>query len=163
MHKVVLLIGGNLGDRYRNLCLAEDYLSKGMNLVGKSRVYQTAAWGGQAEGDFLNQVLIFQTSLTPRETLRHCQSVEEKLGRFRDRKWGNRTMDIDILYYNQEIVETPDLKIPHPFIQERRFALVPLAELIPDFLHPIFLRTQLELLHDTSDHAEVRLWNVPPQ
>lgn len=161
MHKVVLLIGGNLGDRYLNLCRAEELLSAELFLVAKSRIYETAAWGGQAQGSFLNSVLLYNTKKTPMEVLRFCQSVEDRLGRFRDQKWGNRTMDIDILYYDEEILQIPELIIPHPFIQQRRFALVPLAELIPDFIHPVFQCTQLALLRDSADETEVSEWHLP--
>ncbi|MCC5938991.1 MAG: 2-amino-4-hydroxy-6-hydroxymethyldihydropteridine diphosphokinase [Lunatimonas sp.] len=163
MHKVVLLIGGNLGDRYVNICRAEEYLSAELQGVAKSSIYETAAWGGNSQGDFLNRVLLFETSKTPMEVLRFCQSVEQTLGRLRDLKWGNRTMDIDILYYDDEVLELPDLIIPHPFIRQRRFALVPLAELMPGFRHPVLQRTQAELLQDTADKTEVSKWHLPPE
>jgi 2-amino-4-hydroxy-6-hydroxymethyldihydropteridine diphosphokinase len=159
IHKVVLLLGGNLGDRYKNLCLADELLSERMVCTQRSPIYETAAWGGRSQGFFLNRVLVIETDVQPMEVLGICQQVENRLGRSRDLKWGDRTMDIDILYYDSLIIDSPELKIPHPFIAERRFALAPLAALIPAFIHPLLNKTQQELLFATTDSAEVREWS----
>ncbi|EON76230.1 2-amino-4-hydroxy-6- hydroxymethyldihydropteridine pyrophosphokinase [Lunatimonas lonarensis] len=103
--------------------------------------------------------MVFETEAQPIEVLRICQRVENRLGRARDLKWGDRTMDIDILYYDSLIIDSPKLKIPHPFIADRRFALAPLAALMPAFIHPLLNRTQKDLLFATTDSAEVREWS----
>ncbi|MFC3880253.1 2-amino-4-hydroxy-6-hydroxymethyldihydropteridine diphosphokinase [Algoriphagus namhaensis] len=158
--EAVLLIGGNKGDREFLINSAKTELSKKMTLLAESSIYESEAWGHVAKGDFLNQVLLVSTTLSALELLQYNQSVESKLGRKRSDHWGDRTMDIDILYFGEEIIQTDELKIPHPFIAERRFTLMPLVELLPDKLHPNGL-THLEMLSKCEDKG--RVWKYAPK
>lgn len=158
--EAVLLIGGNRGDRETLIHSAKTELSKKMSLLAESSIYESEAWGLVAEGDFLNQVLLVSTTLSALELLQYNQTVETKLGRKRSDHWGDRTMDIDILYFGGEIIQTDDLKVPHPFIPDRRFTLMPLAELLPDRTHPNGL-THLEMLFNCEDKG--RVWKYAPK
>jgi 2-amino-4-hydroxy-6-hydroxymethyldihydropteridine diphosphokinase len=109
---------------------------------------------------FLNQVLTIKTDLEPEAILAQTQSIEEELGRVRHEKWGARVIDIDILYYSQVVLKTDTLTIPHPYLHQRRFTLVPLAELAPDFVHPILQKTALALLAEVKDDSEVMLYKL---
>ncbi|MEX0884021.1 MAG: 2-amino-4-hydroxy-6-hydroxymethyldihydropteridine diphosphokinase [Cyclobacteriaceae bacterium] len=157
MHKVVLGIGGNLGNRKALLKRAELMLSKEMSFIARSGIYESEAWGGKSTGWYLNRVLIMESSIDPFQALELIQSIEIKLGRRRGEKWGNRTMDIDILYFDDQIISTEQLKVPHPQLEHRNFVLAPLAELLPDYLHPAVGRTQKELLNLSQDTLKVRL------
>ncbi|MCH7415677.1 2-amino-4-hydroxy-6-hydroxymethyldihydropteridine diphosphokinase [Belliella sp. R4-6] len=156
MRQVILIIGGNVGDR---MALLSEAKSKLMFKIGqlkdKSAVYETQAWGGKSKGDYLNQILIFETDFEAEYILDIALKVEKELGRERDVKWGNRTMDIDILYFGEEIINKPNLIVPHPYISERRFVLVPLEEVLPDFVHPKFHLTNKELLRKCTDSCNV--------
>lgn len=156
MNVAYLLLGSNEGDRF-------DWLEKGKAMIGEndniitaaSAIYETAAWGLEEQPDFLNQVIQVNTILNPPDLLNHIQQVENRLGRQRTVKWGQRTLDIDILLYNDEIVELPELHIPHPFLAKRRFTLAPLAEIAPYIIHPIYSKTILELLNTCPDPLPV--------
>lgn len=156
MDKVVFIIGGNLGDRRVLIEEAKRFL---VLQFGESKltssIFETAAWGGKSFGKYLNQVLIFETKESPETILTKILGIEEKMGRKREVKWGDRIMDIDILYFGNKIIQSPSLTIPHPFIQERRFVLEPLNEIIPEFPHPVLAKKQKELLELCSDTSEV--------
>lgn len=126
-----------------------------------SSIYQTAAWGMQNQNDFLNQVVLLQSQAVPLDLLKLLQNIELNMGRKRDVKWGPRTIDIDILYANQDIIETSELVIPHPEIQNRRFALVPLCEIAPGFIHPILKKTNDQLLDLCTDSLAVNRYILP--
>jgi len=128
--------------------------------MGQSFIYETAPWGKTDQPGFLNQCLQYKTSLLPGQLLDRCMAIEAFMKRERIIKWGPRTIDIDILFYNQDIVNTPLLIIPHPAIAERRFVLIPLAELSPTLLHPVYLKTITELLKECKDPLEVTLYNA---
>ncbi len=153
----VVLLGGNIGDR-------ESYLENALtkikslcgSLVSSSSLYESKAWGKEDQKDFLNQVIVVNSELSPELFLETILAIEKDLGRVRYKKWGERVIDIDILYVDDLIINTKLLKVPHPFIQDRRFTLVPLTELVPDFTHPILSKTQLELLSDCKDELEVK-------
>lgn len=152
-----LLIGGNLGKRFLNLQKAKIEIGKRIGKINiESSIYETAAWGVEEQPDFLNQVLEVSTELSPKELLAEIHIIEAILERKRLRKWGTRTMDIDILFYESQIINTPNLKIPHPYLHLRRFTLVPLCDLIPDFVHPVLQKTVKELLEECGDELEVR-------
>ncbi|MEP0714028.1 2-amino-4-hydroxy-6-hydroxymethyldihydropteridine diphosphokinase [Algoriphagus sp.] len=155
VEKVVLILGGNKGDRNSLLRAAVEAVSKHGEVVLISKVYETEAWGGVAKGAFLNQVLQIETHLSPMELLALIQQTEKDLGRKRAEPWGDRTMDIDIIYFGEQVIETSELKIPHPFLAERKFVLVPLAEILPEFIHPVLGKSSLELLEDCEDRSEV--------
>jgi 2-amino-4-hydroxy-6-hydroxymethyldihydropteridine diphosphokinase len=159
-HTVVILLGSNLGDRKHLLKEAAEQLSLHVGgIIKYSSYYETKAWGNEDQPDFLNQVLVCETRHKPIDVLKSCLSVEKNLGRDRKEKWGSRTIDIDILYFEQEIIATPELKIPHPFLHERRFTLVPLCEVLPDFIHPVFNFSTKQLLEQCRDLLEVSKLN----
>lgn len=156
MSKVYLLLGGNLGDRELLMAEAEKELNKQIGeVVLKSSLYETNAWGKEQQPNFLNKILVIDTNLNAFETLKLTQAIELKLGRTRIEHWGARTMDIDILFYDNEIINTDNLKIPHPLITMRKFVLLPLLEIIPDFIHPVLKQTINELYLICDDQLNV--------
>lgn len=155
---VVLILGGNLGDREELINQAVKSISEKNRLVASSAIYETQAWGNVAKGNFLNQVIQVETSVSPQKLLEKIQTIEEKLGRKRTETWGDRTMDIDILYFGNEVINTPELTIPHRFIQDRRFVLAPLAEILPDMIHPILGKSNRTLLEECKDPCEVKIF-----
>ncbi|TAL61353.1 MAG: 2-amino-4-hydroxy-6-hydroxymethyldihydropteridine diphosphokinase [Bacteroidetes bacterium] len=164
MNRSYLLLGSNLGNRESYLAQALELLSKNVGkIAASSSVYNTAPWpphttvrsDGMDQGDFLNQAIRLETEFSANQLLEKIVSVEEKLGRKREKKWEARTIDIDILLYNSEIVKTPVLTIPHPFLHERRFALVPLAEIAERFIHPVLKKSIRKLLSDNMDNSAV--------
>jgi 2-amino-4-hydroxy-6-hydroxymethyldihydropteridine diphosphokinase len=157
--KVVLGIGGNKGDRASYLSQAVEALSKQVTFISCSQVYESKAWGGVAQnGNFLNQVLLVQTNLDPLALLQVTQKIEIELGRTREQHWGDRTIDIDILYFGELVSKDPQLILPHPYISERRFVLQPLAEILPLKKHPVSGKTSVELLAACSDLGKVFVW-----
>jgi 2-amino-4-hydroxy-6-hydroxymethyldihydropteridine diphosphokinase len=157
----VILLGSNLGNRQEYMQQARNKIAVQVGyIIQNSSFYETKAWGNETQPDFLNQVLICETNKLPQEVLTGCLSIEKELGRDRKEKWGSRTIDIDILYYENEIIATPELKIPHPYLHERRFTLAPLAEILPDFIHPIFNFSNKELLERCGDKLEVSILNT---
>lgn len=157
MTKVYLLLGGNLGDKEKIFSEARINLH---NLIGEitaqSAVYETEPWGFESTDLFWNQVLEIVTSLSPEEVLRKTQQTELELGRIRkSNQYDSRIVDIDILFYGEEIVELPTLIIPHPRIQERKFVLIPLNEIAPDLKHPVFQKTISQLLSECADELRV--------
>lgn len=157
--KVVLLLGGNRGNREELINQAVKFISEKNQLIASSAIYETQAWGNVAKGNFLNRVIQIKTSDSPEKLLEHIQGIEEKLGRKRTETWGDRTMDIDILYFGDEVINSPNLTIPHRFIQDRRFVLVPLAEILPEMIHPIFGKSNRTLLEECQDPGEVKIFN----
>ncbi len=157
-NSIYLLIGGNLEDRRKLINLAQKEIQKEIGRIQKeSSVYETAAWGFESENNFLNQVLIISTEFSPTQVLEKCLKIESQLGRIRKSgQYASRTIDIDILFYNDEIIDLLDLKIPHIQLHNRRFTLEPLVEIAPDFIHPVMKKTMKELLQDCCDHSEVK-------
>lgn len=159
MVRAFILLGSNEGNR-------SDYLEKarlGLNatcgkVVSMSGVYETAAWGNTAQAAFLNQVISIDTKLDPHHLLHSILDIESSLGRIRTKKWASRTVDIDILFYGDHIMNTGELTIPHPAIAERRFTLVPMAEIAPALVHPVLKKSMKRLLQDCSDTLEVLSW-----
>ncbi len=157
MNKAYLLTGGNMGNRQENLATANESIEQQCgDIINASSLYETAAWGKNDQPSFLNQVLEIQTSLSPRQLLKKILYIEKQIGRVRKEKYGPRVIDIDILLFNDEIYNYPSLKIPHPELQNRRFALVPLAEIAPENVHPVFKKTITELLAICPDKLTVK-------
>lgn len=151
-----LLLGTNLGNRFKNLNEAIDLLEK--NLESKamvSSIYETAAWGKTDQPGFLNQVVCLQSSKSAPNILKLINKIEADLGRERFEKWGPRLIDIDILIYGTDIYDTKELTVPHAELQNRKFALVPLNEIASAVMHPILKITVNELLNQCSDSLEV--------
>jgi 2-amino-4-hydroxy-6-hydroxymethyldihydropteridine diphosphokinase len=152
------MIGGNEGDREYLIGQALNLISALGRLLKVSSIYETQAWGEGSEGDFLNQAVLLETSNSPEDVFMATQKIEMNLGRTRQQHWGNRTMDIDLIYYDDQVFQTDNLIIPHPLMSERRFVLVPLAEILPDFIHPVFRLDSKNLLERCSDSCEVRVF-----
>jgi len=156
---IFLLLGTNLNNRQENLAKAKDLLIKKTGeILNQSSIYLTKAWGNTHQPDFLNQVIQIKTSLTPDKLLEAILTIELEIGRVRIEKWGPRIIDIDILFYNDLRIESPALTIPHPALHERRFTLVPLAEIAPAFVHPVFKKNIVELLESCEDEQPVEMF-----
>jgi 2-amino-4-hydroxy-6-hydroxymethyldihydropteridine diphosphokinase len=151
---IFLGLGSNIGDRAAYLKDAIKLI--GLPIVAMSSVYESEPVDYLNQPWFLNQVLHCETSFHPLKLLAECQKVEEELGRTREISKGPRTIDIDLLFYNDEIITTPDLTIPHPAIPQRRFVLVPMSEIAPDFVHPQLNVTVRELLEHCPDNSVVK-------
>ncbi|MFN4082913.1 MAG: 2-amino-4-hydroxy-6-hydroxymethyldihydropteridine diphosphokinase [Bacteroidia bacterium] len=154
-HQAVLLFGSNMGNRYYHILLAQQYLSNHGIFKAKSGLYKTAAWGNTQQKDFYNQATILQTNLLPLQLLKIIIETEEQLGRKRFIKWEPRTIDIDIIFFDNEVIEHPDLQIPHPYMQQRRFVLEPISEILPDLVHPVLNKNILQLLAECNDALPV--------
>ena len=154
--EVFLLLGSNIGDRLSYLNQAIEFIASKIGDVDRrSSVYETEAWGNTEQQSFYNQVLSISTSLNPFELIESVLAIETEIGRVREEKWGSRIIDIDILYYNNQIIDSKDLIIPHPYIAQRRFTIMPLCEIAPDFKHPKLGSSQKELLLACEDKLEV--------
>jgi 2-amino-4-hydroxy-6-hydroxymethyldihydropteridine diphosphokinase len=158
MNKVIayLLLGSNIGDRATHLQLAQQTLAATAGkIVAASACYETAAWGVEDQPTFLNQVLAIRTALNAPALLATCLATEQQAGRERHQRWAARTLDVDILLYGDEIINTPTLTVPHPALPGRRFALTPLAEIAPQLVHPQLSQTISELLAACPDPLAV--------
>ena len=154
---VYLLIGSNLGDRRKHLSDALWAIETKAGVIrARSSVYETDAWGNTNQPAFYNQAIRITTFLGPTELLTQLQLIEKSLGRERKERWGERVIDIDILFYGDRIMDTPELKIPHPELQNRRFALIPMAEIADDLIHPKMFQTIHELLKNCQDTLAVK-------
>jgi 2-amino-4-hydroxy-6-hydroxymethyldihydropteridine diphosphokinase len=157
MHITYLLLGSNLGNRMKYIASAISEIEAKLGSIGRrSSLYQTASWGKHDQPDFLNQVIELKTSLEPKDLLSGILGIESDLGRKRIEKWGSRTIDIDILIYDDQIVNEPELIIPHPYLAFRRFCLMPLCEIAPEFLHPVLKKNIQQLLLELSDDLFVK-------
>ncbi len=157
MNKVYLLIGGNEGNRFLHMQQVRANIEHICGAIEQvSSVYQTAPWGKSDQPDFLNQALLIDSSLLPHELLNAILSIEKKMGRIRTVKNAARIIDVDILFYNREIISEPDLKIPHPRIAERRFVLAPLNDIAPEYVHPVLGKTVQMLFRECTDTLAVK-------
>lgn len=137
-------IGSNLGDRQEN-CLHAIYLleKKGIIIKKRSSMYETEPWGIKEQPNFINMAIEIETYLNPKELLKILKKVESEIGREESSKWGPRSIDLDILLFNDLIFIEDDLKIPHPLMHERSFVLRPLCEIAPDKIHPVLKKKSL--------------------
>lgn len=157
MNKIYLLTGSNMGDSMTQLKKAAASIEKEIGKISRySSIYQTAAWGMTDQPDFLNQVLVVETGFTAAQTMLKVLAIEKKMGRIRTVKNAPRIIDIDILYFGKEIIREKDLVIPHPAIPQRRFVLVPLNELSPQFIHPALNISNHRLLMKCPDKLDVK-------
>jgi 2-amino-4-hydroxy-6-hydroxymethyldihydropteridine diphosphokinase len=157
MMNVFLLLGSNLGDRTAYLQQAIAAIENEVAPVTKtSSVYETQSWGKTNQPDYLNQVVLLQTDLSAQTILQKIWNIEWAIGRVREEKWGPRIIDIDILFYGDEIIDEPQLKVPHPELHTRRFTLEPLTEIAPDMVHPVLDKTILQLKDELKDSLIVK-------
>jgi 2-amino-4-hydroxy-6-hydroxymethyldihydropteridine diphosphokinase len=157
MNNVFLLLGSNLGDRKLFLQQAILHIAYDIAPTQKiSSVYETQSWGKTDEPDYLNMVVELETELSAQTILDKILAIEQVMGRVREEKWGSRIIDIDILYYNDAIINEPGLHVPHPQLHNRRFTLEPLAEIAPDFIHPVLKKNNLWLKNELKDSLIVK-------
>jgi 2-amino-4-hydroxy-6-hydroxymethyldihydropteridine diphosphokinase len=157
MNKLYLLLGSNIGNSVKQLSKAIIYIESQIGTIRlKSNLYATAAWGNIKQPDFLNQVIAVETSLNAMQTMQAILHIEKKMGRIRTVKNAPRIIDIDILFFNKEIIDRKDLTIPHPQIQNRRFVLVPLNQISPNFMHPVLNKSVHQLLMHCPDTLNVK-------
>lgn len=163
---VYLCLGSNMGDRLGLLQNAVNMFSllDSCDIIRTSAVYETEPWGYKNQEWFLNVVIEIKTSLNPEDLLTKCQEIENFLGRDRncEIRWGERIVDIDILFYGKEIIGTPSLNVPHKRLHKRAFVLVPMLEIAPDFVHPVFNKTVSELYDELEEVEDVFLFGTRP-
>ena len=157
MNTTYLLLGSNMGNSREKLVQTRQHITKQIGkIIRESGIYSTAAWGNTDQPDFLNQVIVVETVLAAPATMQTNLAIEKKMGRIRSVKNAPRTIDIDILFFNKEIIVQPDLVIPHPEIPNRRFVLIPLNELSANFIHPVLKKTIHQLLRVCPDTLAVK-------
>ncbi len=157
-NKVVIGLGGNVGNVEQTLLKAIQEIENQIGeATAQSRIYETEAWGVTNQPLFLNQVIIVKTAYNAHKVLKICMLIEQQLGRIRikNKKWHKRVMDIDILFFNDEIINTLSLKVPHPYLHERNFVLVPLLDLMPNYVHPVLQQSILTLQKMSKDKLKV--------
>ena len=154
-------VGSNMGNRLKYLEAAMEAISEYGRIIKKSAVYEAKAWGETDQPDFLNCVINFKSGLNPELLLEKLQQIEMMAGRQRnkDEKWKSRTLDLDILFADDKVIDSEKLKLPHPFLQERNFVLVPLSEIAPYFIHPILNKSVNSLLLDCKDELPVKIFS----
>lgn len=162
-----LCLGSNSGNRLQFIEQAISLLNLAENIkiIRSTALYETEPWGVKNQNWFLNIIVEIKTDLSPQDLLLKCMSIEKTLGRNRDKeqRWGERTIDIDIIFYNKDVVNTDMLTIPHPRMHQRAFVLVPLLELIPDFIHPVLNKTISDLYDELDNVEEVYLYGTRGQ
>ena len=157
MNKIYLLLGSNIGNSRQQLSDAKKNIENDIGkIIRQSGLYETMPWGKKDQPYFLNQIVIVETEKKALEIMSIILDIEKKMGRIRTEKNAPRIIDIDILFYNKEIINKASLTLPHPFIQERRFVLVPLNEISPAFIHPVLNKTVHQLLESCPDKSGVK-------
>lgn len=157
MNTAYLLIGGNVGDRAANLQTALRRIAENCGTItSTSSLYETAAWGNTDQPSFYNQAVVVTTPLSPEGLMDQLLDIELEMGRIRTQKYGPRTIDLDILMIDDLVLNTEKLTIPHPQMQNRRFALLPLAEVAPALTHPLFDQSIEDLLQNCTDTLDVQ-------
>ena len=161
MKNVFLSLGGNIGNRFKNLAQARDLIAKEVGKIkATSEIYETKAWGVENQPDFLNQVVQITTTLSPYKVLDKVLAIEHKMGRVREQKWFARNIDIDVLFYDQVIIESKNLILPHPHISNRNFVLGPLKDIAPDFIHPVLQKSIRQLFLDCTDELSINEYTL---
>ncbi len=156
MHKTVIAIGTNLGDRKKNIETALDLMRKnGINVVKVSGFYETEPYGYKEQPGFLNAAALCETNLAPRKLLETLLRIEKKMGRVRKIHWGPRIIDLDIIFYEDFVINEKRLTVPHPDMQNREFVLKPLNEIVPCYVHPVFCKTVKTLYKELKDAKEI--------
>jgi len=156
IHHVYLGLGSNLGNRKNNLEEAIRQIGEFASIKKSSSIYETEPWGLKDQPIFLNQVIYMESTLGPNELLSHLKKIEQQMGRKKSVRFGPRLIDVDILFYDDLIMKTDVLTIPHPLITERPFVLVPLAEIAPKLMHPLYHKT-IHVLSQDIDQSSVLL------
>lgn len=155
LKKIYLHTGTNMGNRQENLNLANRLIEEHIGLIQQySTIFETAAWGITNQADFLNQALEVETFLPPLAVLSQINRIEQEMGRIRVLKWSERIIDIDLIFYENEIIESKSLTVPHPHMAHRNFVLQPLKEIAADFLHPVLGLTIRELAVHCGDELK---------
>ena len=156
MNTVYIQLGSNIGERKSYIAKSMEQIEENIGkIIIESSIFETIPWGNENQNNFLNSVIKINTTLDAFRVLKKSQEIENNLGRERVEKWGERTIDIDILFYNNEIINTTKLNIPHPFIQKRKFVLVPLSEIAPNYIHPTLKKNISTLLSECKDNQKV--------
>ena len=157
MNNAFLILGGNLGERRKNLAEATALLAKaGATIKRTSSIYETEPWGSKDQPNYYNQVVEILTNEDAPELMQSVLNIEQKMGRVRAGKYGARTIDIDILFFNNEIINSDHLTVPHPRLHERRFVLEPMNEIAPELVHPVLNQSISEILAHTNDRSIVK-------
>ena len=154
---VFLSLGTNEGDKITNLKNPVLEISKLASIEAISSIYESAAWDGSVQEVYYNQVVALSTSLNPNQLLKDIRTIEKRLGRKETYRWGPRVIDIDILFYNGEIIDEPGLTIPHPLLHQRNFVLIPLMEIASEWMHPKLHKNIEELYELSTDSNDVYL------
>lgn len=158
MPRAYLSIGSNLGDRINYLKKALVKLKQNnIQIIKSSNIIETEPYGYKEQGKFLNMAVEIDSDLEPFELMKLISKIESELGRIRTKRWGPRVIDIDIIFYDSLIINEPDLKIPHPDMQNRFFVLKPLQEIAPDFVHPVLKKTITELLENLNSEGKSKI------
>jgi len=158
MPRAYLSIGSNLGDRINYLKKALEKLKQNnIQIIKSSNIIETEPYGYKEQGKFLNMAVEIDSDLEPFELMKLISKIESELGRIRTKRWGPRVIDIDIIFYDYLIINEPDLKIPHPDMQNRFFVLKPLQEIAPDFVHPVLKKTITELLENLNSEDKSKV------
>lgn len=158
MTKLYILLGGNLGDKQLIFSETRKRLAGQLGRISRqSAIYETEPWGFESADMFWNQALEIETELVPDEILVRSRNIEHELGRIRQKnQYGSRVIDIDILFYGGQVINQERLTIPHPRIQDRKFVLVPLGEIAPELVHPVFRKTIKQLIEECTDQLAVK-------
>ena len=156
MNKIFLIVGGNLGNRKKNLQTAATFIDEQVGaIIQSSKIYETEPWGLTDQPAFYNQVHLVKSRLDAQTIIDDILKIEEKMGRVRTIKNAARIIDIDILFFNEEIINEPNLVVPHREIPNRRFVLMPLNEIAPLMIHPVLKKNISELLSTCKDQLKV--------